>query len=97
MLIIAISRQLFIACSASSHKIPSESSQLQEIVWQISDWDYYYIRLKVTYTSNVFGANRVCKISRTYRLERQQHIPELPSKDETIWKAREKTRTIYQD
>ncbi|OWY69527.1 hypothetical protein B7486_20985 [cyanobacterium TDX16] len=77
--------------------IPSESSQLQEIVRQISDLDFYYVRLKVGYTSNVFGANRICKISRTYRIECQQNMPKLPSKSEVVWEAREKTQTLYQD
>lgn len=75
--------------------IPSESSQLQEIVRQISNSDFYYIRLKVAYTSNVFGANRICKISRTYRLEQQQNLVELPSKDSLIWEAQEGTQTRH--
>lgn len=77
--------------------IPSESLQLQEIVRQISNSDFYYIRLKVAYTSNVFGANRICKISRTYKLERQQSIPELLSIDRLIWEAREETQTTHQE
>ncbi|MGL5878259.1 MAG: hypothetical protein ACRC2V_10850 [Xenococcaceae cyanobacterium] len=77
--------------------IPSESTQLQEIVRQISDLDFYYIRLKVAYTSNVFGANRICKISRTYRIDCQRNMPKLPSKSKVVWEAREKTQTLYQD
>jgi hypothetical protein len=77
--------------------IPSESSQLKEIVRQISNSDFYYIRLKVAYTSNVFGANRICKISRTYRLECQQNIAELLSSDRIIWQAREETQTTHQE
>ncbi|WP_106167673.1 hypothetical protein [Chroococcidiopsis thermalis] len=77
--------------------IPAESAQLQEIVRQIAHSDVYYIHLKVAYTSNVFGANRVCKISRTYRIERQQNMSKLPSKDEVIWEIKEETRTIHQE
>ena len=77
--------------------ILSESAQLQDIVRQISNSDSYYIRLKVAYTSNVFGANKICKISRTYRIERQQNMPELPAGDRLTWETRKETQTLHQD
>lgn len=62
--------------------------------YSISPASSYDVRLNVKYTSNVFGANRVCAIAKKYRLV-SCHNSEA-AKSDFFWQLQQKKRIIYQ-
>ncbi|HCF26630.1 MAG TPA: hypothetical protein DEV81_05355 [Cyanobacteria bacterium UBA11049] len=62
---------------------------------KISPANSYDVRLTVKYTSNVFGANKICTISKKYRLV-SCHNSEAAPKYELFWQLQRKNRIVYQ-
>jgi hypothetical protein len=58
----------------------------QKIYSCISPAKSYKIRLNICYTSNVFGANKICRISRKYRLLSCSNLQTTDSNDKSYWK-----------
>jgi hypothetical protein len=52
----------------------------------ISPTKSYKVRLNIYYTSNVFGANKICRISKEYRLVSHSNLQTTDSKNEFYWK-----------
>jgi hypothetical protein len=72
----------------------SEAGNLPEIISGLSPANSYDVRLSVKYTSNVFGANKVCTIAKKYLLS--CHNSEVAQKSEMFWQLQRKRRIIYQ-
>ena len=72
----------------------SEAGNLHEIISRLSPANSYDVRLIVKYTSNVFGANKVCTIAKKYLLS--CHNLEAAQKSEMFWQLQPKRRIIYQ-
>jgi hypothetical protein len=58
----------------------------QRILSRISVKKSYKVRLNVYYTSNVFGANKICKISEKYRLRSCSNTEATDPRDKFYWK-----------
>ena len=85
-------------CFSSSHlenEPPKwyKSELLFQKNFSISPANSYDVCLNVKYTSNVFGANKVCTISKKYRLS--CHNSAAPDYD-FFWQLQQKKRIIYQ-
>lgn len=65
---------------------PPMSVEDQKIASYISVKKSYRVRLDVRYTSNVFGANKVCRISRKYKLVSCLDPQAIDLRDEFYWK-----------
>jgi len=74
----------------------SEAWNLHEIISGLSPANYYDVRLIVKYTSNVFGANKVCTIAKKYRLVSCYNSEAAEQKSEFFWQLQRKRRIIYQ-
>lgn len=57
----------------------------QKILLFISQQKSYSIRLDVSFTSNIFGANKVCKISKKYKLVSCSNVKAIDPKDKFYW------------
>jgi hypothetical protein len=66
-----------------------KSVKNQKIHCCISINKSYKIRLNVHYTSNVFGANKICKISKKYKLISCSNFQATDPSDEFYWKLEE--------
>ncbi len=67
---------------------PLESLEQQKIYSCISEENSYSVRLSVTYTSNIYGANKVCKIYKKYRLVSCPNSQAAEPRDQFYWKLR---------
>lgn len=65
---------------------PSKSLERQEILKQLSLAHSQDVRITVMYSSNMFGANKICTISKNYRLESCRDPEALDPRDEFYWK-----------
>ncbi len=87
-------------CQARGYKRnlcePSEAWNLHEIISGLSPANSYDVRLIVKYTSNVFGANKVCTIAKKYRLVSCHNSEAAEQKSELFWQLQRKRRIIYQ-
>lgn len=62
------------------------SVEEQKIRSCISEKKSYRVRLDVYYTSNVFGADKICKISKKYKLMSCSNSLAVDPRDEFYWK-----------
>ncbi|MBE9206808.1 hypothetical protein IQ244_09825 [Nostoc sp. LEGE 06077] len=65
---------------------PPVSVEDQKIHSRISIKKSYKVRLDVYYTSHVFGANKICMISKKYKLISCSNSEAIDSRDEFFWK-----------
>jgi hypothetical protein len=65
---------------------PPMSVKEQKIHSCISVKKSYRVRLDVYYTSNIFGANKVCRISKKYKLISCSDPQAIDPRDEFYWK-----------
>jgi len=65
---------------------PPVSIEDQKIHSCISIEKSYRVRLDVYYTSNVFGANKICRISKKYKLTSYSNSKAIDPRDEFYWK-----------
>ncbi len=66
-------------------KEPPLSIEDQNILSLISQQKSYNIRLDVNFTSNIFGANKVCKISKKYKLVSCSNVKAIDPRDKFYW------------
>jgi hypothetical protein len=66
--------------------VPPVSVEKQKICSCISEKKSYRVRLDVYYTSNVFGADKICKISKKYKLMSHSDSKAVDPRDEFYWK-----------
>jgi hypothetical protein len=65
---------------------PPVSIEDQKIHSCISIKKSYRVRLEVYYTSNVFGASKICRISKKYKLISCFNSEAIDLRDEFYWK-----------
>ena len=58
----------------------------REILSGISTKKSYRVRLDVSYTSHIFGATKICRISKKYKLMSCSNVQAIDTRDESYWK-----------